>query len=187
MGASTIYADDDTSLGGGVGVMLFAGYQISEHFGVGGFAHYNQATIQFVESDEEPDELSAFVLLGGVEARGGFMTESVDGWASLGLAMGYGKLTYKDTEGSFTSEGDDEVNFGVTPTIAFGAEAKASSLVSIGPIFRLYLTQIGEVCTDQKVEDSGTEVFSDSECGSDTGDAIVPNIAFAGVSLTFRP
>jgi hypothetical protein len=196
LGAQTIFGDE-ASIAGGVGVMGSAGYQISRNFGLGAFVHWNNAAIEFPEADEEPDDLSSWVLFYGVEARGGFMSKAVDGWASLGLAFGTGSLTFKDEssfcspEGCFTQtfEQTDDVTFGPMPTIAFGASAKPSPHWGIGPVFRMYVLSVGEACAKLEASSDvpGSTSLDDSECTSDTDEVAIPNVAFAGLEVVFRP
>jgi hypothetical protein len=196
LGAQTVFGDE-AAIAGGVGVVGAAGYQISRNFGLGAFIHWNDAKIEFPDSDSEPDELSSWVLFYGVEARGGFITRAVDGWASLGLAFGTGSMTVKN-ESTFCSAGTcftetfertDDVTFGAMPTIAFGASAKLSRQWGIGPVFRMYVLNVSEVCdkVEASIDAPGAQSIDDSECTSDTDEVAIPNVGFAGLELVFRP
>jgi hypothetical protein len=195
-GAQTVFGNG-ASIGGGVGFLGSIGFQISENFGVGGFIHWNSATVEYEETDNGPDDISGWVLFYGVEARAGFITKAVDGWASLGVSLGNGNLTqtYDETScspaggcESLQAEVRDEVTFGVMPTIAFGASAKLSPQWGLGPAFRMYVLSVGEACRDIQVDDSPSfPGVDDNDCTSDTNETAIPNVAFAGLELTFRP
>jgi hypothetical protein len=196
LGAQTVPSfGSGSSIGGGVGIIGALGYQIIQNFGLGAFIHWNNVAHEYPDSDFEPDESSASVLFYGIEARAGFITSAVDGWASLGIALGTGDHTETleqrqcDGFGCFElkRQVDYEVTFGPTPTLAFGMSAKLSSQWGIGPVFRLYMLNVGEACYDSKLEQPGFPTQSDDDCTKDTGDVTVPNVGFAGLELSFRP
>jgi hypothetical protein len=201
LGAQTVTGSDNASIGGGVGLIGSLGYQIVQNFGLGAFIHWNNVGIEYPDSDNEPDESSAHVLFYGLEARGGFITDSVDGWASIGIALGTGSLTESDEESQcdpsfggcfqFKAEANDDVTFGPMPTFAFGLNAKLSRQWGLGPVFRMYLLSVGEACADVKAEQSQpgfpNQTFSNDDCTKDTDEVAIPNVGFAGLELSFRP
>jgi hypothetical protein len=199
LGAQQIFGGP-LSISGGVGVLVSAGYQISSNFGLGAFGHWNNAATKFIDIDDEPDEISAWVLFYGIEARAGFFTKAVDGWASLGLALGTGSMTLRDEETSCfigPSGGpmctleevqyEYDVTFGPMATIAFGATAKLSPQWGFGPVFRMYFLNVTEACAKVETDSPNTAPADDSECTSDMDEVLIPNVAFAGLELVFRP
>jgi hypothetical protein len=202
LGAQVVLGDG-ASIGGGVGVIGSLGYQITQNFGIGAFIHYNDVAVEYVDEDSRPDDSSASVLFYGLEARAGFITDAVDGWASLGLALGTGSLNIKNEDQScgvpgsgcitFRTDATGDVTFGPMPSIGFGAAAKLSRQWGLGPVLRLYVLSVGEACEDGEREVSSSvpgissETTEFDDCTKDTDEVIVPNVAFAGLELTFRP
>jgi hypothetical protein len=192
MGANTALASDDVAIGGGVGALFSAGFELSPNFALGAFLHYNNVSFQAEESEDKPDDVSSSVLLYGAELRGFISSGILTGYGSLGLALGSGRLEYSASDSSFDDEYDLKVNqtvdFSPMPTLAFGVEAKVSDIISIGPNFRWYFTGVGEACSEMKFSEPSSGFDDESKaCADGEGEEILPHIVFVGLGLTVRP
>jgi hypothetical protein len=193
-GGQTVTGSASSTVAGGFGALVFAGYGFHPNMGVDGFFHYNGARRAFSDSIQPTPDSSGHVSLYGVSFRGMLRSGDLSGWASLGLAFGSAVVKSSVTLGTGTSGGTsttvtstDTVDIKGSPVLAFGAEYRVSSSFAIGPQARWYVTSYGQPCEDASSTASGagtTTTATTNPCATGQRER-TPDIVFLGVGLTF--
>jgi hypothetical protein len=206
----------DTTLGSsagykeGVGVLGTVGWAFIPNFGIGAFLHYNRTSLAIPpRAQDDLANNSAYGLFYGLEARGMAGAGPLLGWASLGISLGTGNLSFETTQssaspGSSNNGSVGNVSFKPMPVLSFGVEVEVTKGLALGPQLRWYIVSVDSACvtstrqvavfdpntgqiqTDPNTGLPVTSARTNTDCASGISEVTVPDILFAGVGLTYR-